>query len=269
MSNPGKKKQKKIKPISKPYLRGNPMSKLVVTRALKLMVYPLIFMLVNLFAGAPLALDNLPFLRIVLNVLLIVFCIALLYNNGQGTGYGDITLAEIMYNHDQEGKPVSAQDRDRCFHPLKGAVTAFLAYLPLLIVAVIFALTVKRQEFVLPALPSWVQAFQNQKDLMLPLQYYQTTEPVTAGTILLLVMRLMIYPYINLVGARNADLTLLMDRLAPLTLSLPFIGYAVGYLRGRYSRAMLHGNMAAADRKRRRKARKAAPRKPKSNTELV
>ena len=38
MSNPGTKKQKKIKPISKPYLRGNPMSKLVVTRALKLMV---------------------------------------------------------------------------------------------------------------------------------------------------------------------------------------------------------------------------------------
>ena len=81
-------------------------------------------------------------------------------------------------------------------------------------------------------------------------------------------MRLLIYPYINLVGARNASLTLLVDRLSPLALLVPYLGYVVGYLRGRHSRAMLHGSMAAADRRKRRKARQAE-RKTKSRPELV
>ena len=92
---------------------------------------------------------------------------------------------------------------------------------------------------------------------MLPLQYYQATEPFTAGVVLRVIMRLLLYPYINLVGARNASLTLLVDRLSPLALLVPYLGYVVGYLRGRHSRAMLHGSMAA---------RKA---KAKSKTELV
>ena len=221
----------------------------------------------NLLVGAEFSFENIPFLRIVLNIELIGFHVLLVYSSGQNTGYGDITIAEIMYNHDQEGKPVSKQDRDRCYHPLKGVATALIGYLPLLILALIYALTVKRQEFTLPPLPSWVSAYEGQNDFMLPLQYYGVTEPFTVAAVLRIIMRLMLYPFINLAGARNADLTLLVDRLAPLELCLPFVGYAIGYLRGRHSRAMLHGNMAAADRKRRRKARKTVARPKK--TELV
>ena len=267
MTNPAGKKKKKIKPIKKPYLKGSILSRLTVTRGLKLLVYPIIFILLNLFVGAAFTFENIPFLRVTLNVILLGFCVLLVYTSGQNTGYSDITIAEIMYNHDQEGKPVSQQDRDRCYHPLKGAVTALIGFLPLLIVSLVYALTVKRQEFALPPLPAWVNAYEGQTDFMLPLQYYGVTEPFTAFAALRIVMRLMLYPFINLVGARNADMALLVDRLAPLELCLPFAGYAIGYLRGRYSRAMLHGSIAAADRKRRRKTRKAAP-KPRK-TELV
>ena len=267
MTNPAAKKKKKIKPIDKPYLKGNILNKLTVFRGLRLLVYPLIFILMNLFVGAAFTFENIPFLRITLNVVLIFFSILLVYSSGQNTGYGDITIAEIMYNHDQEGKTVSKADRDRCYHPLKGVAIAAIGYLPLLIVTLIYALTVKRQEFALPPLPSWVSAYEGQTDFMLPLQYYGNTEPFTVFAALRIIMRLMLYPFINLVGARNSDLTLLVDRLAPLELCLPFVGYAIGYLRGRHSRAMLHGNMAAADRKRRRKARKTVIKQKK--TELV
>ncbi len=270
MSNPANKKKKKIKPIPKPYLKGNAVSRLVVTRGLKLMVYPVIFILINLFVGAAFSFEGSLFLRVLFNVALVLFCGLLLYTNGQNTGYGDITLAEIMYNHVQEGKEVSARDRDRCYHPLKGLTTALVGYLPFLILSLIYALTVQRQQFALPALPSWVGAFEGERDFMLPLQYYQATEPFTAGVVLRVIMRLLLYPYINLVGARNASLTLLVDRLSPLALLVPYLGYVVGYLRGRHSRAMLHGSMAAADRKKRRKARMAARKaKAKSKTELV
>ena len=253
MSNPANKKKKKIKPIPKPYLKGNAVSGLVVTRGLKLMVYPVIFILINLFVGAAFSFEGSLFLRVLFNVALVLFCGLLLYTNGQNTGYGDITLAEIMYNHVQEGKEVSARDRDRCYHPLKGLTTALVGYLPFLILSLVYALTVKRQQFALPALPSWVGAFEGERDFMLPLQYYQATEPFTAGVVLRVIMRL-----------------LLVDRLSPLALLVPYLGYVVGYLRGRHSRAMLHGSMAAADRKKRRKARMAARKaKAKSKTELV
>ena len=268
MSNSAFKKKKKIKPIAKPYLRGSVYGRTVLFRGMKLWVYPFIFILFNLFVGAPFSFENSPFLRVVMNGLLIVFCGLLLYSGGQNAGYGDISIAEIMYNHEQEGKPVSAKDRERCYHPLKGAVTALIGCAPWLLIALIYALTAKRQEFTLPVLPNWVGSYSAQASFSAPLQYYSISHPFEIADVLRYVVRLLIYPYINLVGARNADLVLLMDRLSPLTVCLPFTAYAIGYLRGRYSRAMLHGSMAAADRRKRRKARQAE-RKTKSRPELV
>ncbi len=267
MSNPAKKK-KQIKPISKPYLKGNIISRLAVIRGIKLWLYPLIFILINLFIGAAFSFEGLPFLRIPLNLILILFTVVLLFNNGQNTGYGDVTLAEIMYNHQQEGKTVSPSDMDRCYHPLKGVVTALIGYLPFLILSLIYALTAQKQQFSLPALPSWVGSFENQGAFMLPLQYYQTTEPMTAASVLRIIMRLILFPYINLVGSRDTQMMLLIDQLSPIALLLPYLGYIIGYLCGRNSRAMVHGSIAAADRKRRRKAKQQV-RKSKSKTELV
>ncbi len=264
-----KKKKKKIKPIAKPYLKGPVFCGLTVQRALKLLCYPLIFMLIHLFIGPVFSFEGSLILRVVMNTLIIVFCIGLMYASGQNTGYADITIAEIMYTHTQEGKPVTDAERERCFHPLRGALTAALSYLPILILAVMYALTAVRQTLTLTALPGWVSGYSYQKEFAAPLQYYMTSDPLTVQQALRIVMRLLIYPYVNLVGARSTDAVLLIDRLAPLTLSLPYIGYAVGYLRGRYSRAMVHGSVAAARRKRGKKVRKPAPRKRKVPEELV
>lgn len=264
-----KKKKKTIKPIAKPYLKGPVFCPMLVKRALKLLVYPLIFILINLFVGAVFSFEGSPFLRYLMNGLLIAMTVALLYTNGQSAGYADVSIAEIMYTHQQEGKPVSPAERERCFHPLRGCVTAALAYLPVFILALISALTVQRQTMSLTPLPGWVSSFSYERDFMVPLQYYQETGPVMPSHLLSILMRLMTMPYINLVGARNWDLALLMDRLAPLTLSLPYIGYAIGYLRGRYSRAMMHGSVAAARRKRSRPAKKKTTRRTKGPEELV
>ena len=76
MSNPAKNKKKQIKPISKPYLKGNILSRLVVIRGLKLWAYPLIFMLLNLFIGAAFSFEGIPLLRIPLNLILIILILA-------------------------------------------------------------------------------------------------------------------------------------------------------------------------------------------------
>ena len=64
MTNPTGKKKKKIKPIKKPDRKGSVLSRLTVIRGLKLLVYPIIFILLNLFVGAAFTFENIPFLRI-------------------------------------------------------------------------------------------------------------------------------------------------------------------------------------------------------------
>ena len=269
MQKTNQKKKRQIKPIKKPYLRGNAVSAAAAKRGAKLMVYPLLFIVINLFVGSLFSFEGSVFLRVVMNMLLVFFTMAILFVSGQNAGYGDVTFAEIQYNHEQEGKPVTKQDRDRCYHPLKGVFCALIGVLPALLLAVVYALTVQRQSYALQTLPAWVSSYSMQEEFYLPLSYYQVAAPFNIGSVLTIVMRLMIFPWINLAGARNPDGILLVCRLSPLFVLLPFAGYIIGYLRGRYARAMVHGNIAAADRKKRRKQNRGSRKPRQKNTELV
>ena len=266
------KKKRKIKPIYKPYLKGRPFSKLVVKRGLKLLMYAGIFLLLNLFFGTVFSFDNVPFLRIVMNMGILVMYGLVLYHDGIGTGDGDVAFAEIQYDHQQAGETVGEAERARCYHPLKGVLTVLTGLLPLIVVCVIYAFVTKRNTYALQALPSWTSAFSAQEDFAAPLAYYYRAPEFGFAEVLRLIVRLMIYPFYNLVGPRNADAVLLTDRLSALLLLLPFMAYAAGYLMGPRSRALVHGGIASARRRRKRAsapaAKKKQPAKPKTK-ELV
>ena len=75
-------------------------------------------------------------------------------------------------------------------------------------------------------------------------------------------------------GARNADAVLTLDRLSPVLVLLPFLFYGVGYVFGLRSRAMTHGGIAHARRRKKKTQGKIlAKKKPaarKSNSkELI
>lgn len=267
-TNGKKKNKRKIRPIKKPYLKGSAMSALVAKRGLKMLVYAAVFLMLNLFIGALYSFDDRPFLRVLFNGMLILVYGAVLYMDGLRVGDGDVAFAEIQYNHAQQWQTITKQEKDRCFHPLKGVTTVLCGMAIPLILAVVFALTAQKQTYTLQALPSWVSSY-GARDFTLPLQYYYQTQPVTALSVLKIVMHLAVYPFINIVGARNAEGILLIDRLSPLLILIPFLFYAVGYVRGLHSRAMLHGS-AAMGGKRRGGAKKKQAKKPRSEQkELV
>ena len=63
-------------------------------------------------------------------------------------------------------------------------------------------------------------------------------------------------PYINIITAENIQGLLLLDRISPVLLLLPALGYMAGYLRGPVSRSYTHGSIAANTRRHKRKQKK-------------
>ncbi len=270
---PMKSRSKKIKPVYKPYLKGNPVSALCAKRGLKLMGYALIFLVLNIFVGTVFNVTGSAFLRIVLNGALLGVYAMLLYLDGLKMGDSDVAFAEIQYAHQQSGETISKADKDHCFHPLKGFFTVFFGLLPILLVCLAYALFAKKNTYSLQALPSWLSAFSAQEEITAPLAYYNRSVPFTVVDGLRIFVRLLLYPFYNLVGMRNADAVLTIDRLSPVLAILPFLFYGVGYIFGLRSRAMTHGGIAHARRRRKKGGginfkKKTAPRKT-NQKELV
>lgn len=82
----------------------------------------------------------------------------------------------------------------------------------------------------------------------------------------------MIFPFANIATTDNADALLLVDRLSPLLICLPALGFPLGYLTGPRSRALVHGDIATSTKRydrRRNKAIKARKARTEKKNELI
>lgn len=264
---PAKSGKKTVKPVYKPYLKGNALCGLAVKRGWKLLGYALVFFVMNLFIGTVFS-SNSMLLRILLNGLQVVVYAMLLFFNGLNTGDRDVAFAEIQYSHQQAGETIGKKERDNCFHPLKGFVTVLCGVLPLVLICLAYALTAKKNTYALQPLPSWVAAFSGQEEIAAPLAYYERSVPFTVTDALRVFVRILLFPVYNIVGVRNAEAALLADRLSPLLVTVPFLFYGIGYIMGIHTRAMTHGGIVLARRRRKKttgrktvQKNKPAPRK--------
>lgn len=250
------KAKKKIQPIKKPYLTGKPYFKGNLRASLKLLMYEALFIFLNLMLGASLSFDNSPVLCIIFNLLLVMACGALVYMDGARTGEADVAVGEIAYARQEMGKQVDQKDLERCYNPWRGILTVLVGTSVLLVLACIHAFAAQKQVYTLQSLPGWVSAYSTQQDVMQPLAYYMQQYTTGFLDILRIVIRACIFPFINIAGVDNADGVLLVDRLSPLLILLPFLCYALGYLKGPKMRAMVHGNIATGLKRRKRKEKR-------------
>ncbi len=255
-----KRKSRKVKPVFKPYLKGNALSWFAVKRGFRLLGFAAVFMVLNLFLGTVFSFQNSVFLRVAVNLVQVAVYALLLYYDGLSAGDGDVAFAEIQYAHSQAGETIGKAERDRCFHPAKGFVTAFFGVLPLIILCAVYAALARRHTYSLQPLPNWFAAFSAQEELTAPLAYYQRSVPMGLADVLRIIVRVLIYPFYNMVGTRNYDAMLLVDRLSPLLFFIPYLFYGVGYMFGVRSRALTHGGLVQA-RRRRKKTLPAAVKK--------
>lgn len=250
------KSKNAAQPIYKPYYRGTVFSSVAVRRGLRVLGLMAVFAFFGIIASGVLSFESaVP--RIILNGLVVAFCAWVMFTEGSRQGENDVSYAEIILNRQNEGKAVSAKEKDACYHPGKGFVTALLGAVPFVLIALVFSLIATRQHYTLGVLPSWVAGYESQDEIGQALAYYHETTSVGLEDILRVAVRLILFPYMNMFGAGDYGRLYALDKLSPLLcLAVPLF-YGLGYLRGPYLRALVHGNIRLARRRQNRSERKA------------
>lgn len=243
-------------PVYKPYLKGTAFSEATARRSLKVLGLMVVFAFFGVIASGVFSFDS-SALRLFFNGLVVAFCAVIMYADGSRQGENDVALAEIALNRQNEGKPVSQKDRDNCFHPGKGFLTALLGAAPFVLVALVYALIATKQRYTLGVLPSWVSGYENQDEIGQALAYYHETASMGLEGVLRVAVRLFLFPYMNMFGNGNYEALYLLDKLSPLLCLAVPVFYGVGYLRGPHLRALVHGNIRQARRRQNRNERKA------------
>lgn len=266
-----KKKKNKQQLVFKPYKKGNWHSAAAAKRGLRILLYYLVFIFMNVILGSALQFEN-TVLRVTLNLLLVLAYATLLYMDGARLGESEVALGEITYAREQAGKAVDPKDLDNCFHSLKGVFICLVGVLVPLLLAVPHAFLAEKQVYALQSLPSWVNGYAGHDEIALPLQYYAQEYSFRLEDFLRMAVRMVIFPFANIATTDNADALLLVDRLSPLLICLPALGFPLGYLTGPRSRALVHGDIATSTKRydrRRNKAIKARKARTEKKNELI
>ena len=249
------KQKGKIKLIQKPFLTGQPTDSTSVKRSLSVLGTIVISMFIYLVAGPVLMIENLV-LRVLIAIAFEGMFVALCYSNGLNAGFADVTFSEIAYQRREDGKPLEADEEKKCFNRLKGLISGLIGCLPLFFAALALAVFTKPQWYTLSALPSWISALERRTEIGNALLMYHQDIGFGILEIIRILVRLAVMPFVTMVGAENVMGVVWVERLSPLVLLLPGIGYGIGYLGGPKARARVHGDIAASVRRKKKREKK-------------
>ena len=250
MQNSGKKKAKIVK---KPYLTGSITDGTTLRTALIFCGSFLVVGILYLIVCGVMMFNNLP-LRILVNGAILAATLLLFYSSGTSQGTIAVNQGEIMYRRKENGNEVGGEELKRSYHPWKGLATGLMGSLPLIVFALILAVTAQRQMSSLGALPSWVSGMSSREEVTDAVSYYMISTPLGLTSILRVLIRILLMPIVNMIGSENPEGLLLLERLSPLILLAPAAAYGFGYTRGVRVRTQVHTDIAANKRKRSRKS---------------
>lgn len=249
------KKAQKIEKVTKPYMKGDAVDRTTVPGALKFFAGTVVMCVAYLIVCMMLNWDQ-QWLNITINLLVVLMVYMMFFQFGMNTGADAVNQGEIMLSREQKGRPVAIWERQMCFHPLKGLISALIGSVPLLLISILLAFIAKRQMSGLGTLPGWVSGYEGRQEIGNTLAIYHETGSMSLEAILRLIVRMSIMPYVNMVGAANKDGMLLLEHLSPLVNLLPAIAYGLGYMGGVSVRTSVHTNIALGKKKAQRKQAK-------------
>ena len=168
-----------------------------------------------------------------------------------------MAVGERLYDRQEGVHPAGEAEKATSYHPLKGFVIALTASLPLVIVALVLALTAQKQVTGMGMLPDWTATYRTRPEIGTPLAFYMVTPSFDVTGLCRTLVRILLMPMVGMVGASNHEGILLLERLSPLLVLLPGICYGLGYTRGVQGRSKVHTSIAENNKKRRKQAAKA------------
>ena len=249
------KKKAKIQRVSKPYLKGDMVDRTTLPGALKFFLATVALCIALMLIGVMMNWES-KFMSITINGCIILAAYLIFEQTGAASGADAVNQGEIMFARQEKGRPVAEWERSMCFHPLKGFISALIGSVPLLICSVILAFIAERQVSNLGTLPAWLSGLESRPEIGNAIAYYHESGSMSIEAILRLIVRMSEMPYVNMVGASNADGMLALERFSPLLNLLPACAYGIGYVSGVSIRTNVHTNIALGKKKAKRKQAK-------------
>jgi len=195
-------------------------------------------------------------LSLIVSIAIIALTMVVFFNRGSIHGAEAVARGEILWQKQEKGQSFSEAERKICYHPLKAFLIGLIGSLPLIVVAIVFALNTKMQTTTAGALPSWMQAYLRRDEVAGPLVSYTQAAGMGLIDILRIIVRLAIMPFVNIVGTSDYGAIYLLEKISPLILLLPACAYGTGYLNGPNMRAKVHTAISENDRKRKRREKR-------------
>ena len=259
------KPQKPVTLVKKPILKGSWHGKDAWKLALKRMLSVLAVTLIYLIAGMLLSFESL-WGRLLSCLAVAGLAIYYQYYQGMTRGENDAAFAEIMYNRQESGRTVTADDRARCFHPGKGMFAALVGAVPFVAFTIVYAVIARPITYTLGVLPSWTEALMRQSEFGDALRYYENVGTLGVMDILRVIDRALIMPFVNVFSYVGNDAALLAERLSPLFVLLAPLGYGVGYTQGKAMRDKINTGIKMGDDRKKRRERKARRQRQRSKS---
>jgi hypothetical protein len=248
--------KKQLAPVIKLYMRGSWHGKDATRKGLRMIFSILFVSFLYLLLGMLLSFNSLV-LRILSSFIIVAVAALYLYVQGVNSGEADTAYGEIIYQHEQDGKPIARVDRERCFHPAKGFYIALIALIPYLLLTLLFAVLAEPLKYSLGVLPTWLESAARQTHVGEALAYYSAQEASMLMFVLRIAGRAVTMPFINIALLLGTNGVLWAERLTPVWVSIAPIAYAIGYLQGPKMRVKINTGIEIGLRAKRRKARKA------------
>lgn len=260
-----KKARKAPKPLN--YVTGTPVDEHTKIAILKFVGATFAMMVAFLIFGMMMMWKN-TVLRVGLNLGLLLFGYLIFLQGGMNAGTTAVNKGEIFYQRDQTGRETSERERREAYHPMKGFVVSLLGSIPVFLIALILALTTQRVMSSAGVMPSWMETLERREEIGGALMSYHQAASMSLTDVLRMLVRMMLMPMVNIIGAERKDALLLLERLSPLLVLIPALFYGVGYQGGVRVRQRVHTDIEAGKRKikrrqkRERQERNRAPKGP-------
>ncbi len=244
------KNKKPVPQVKKPFVTGAPTDERTVPGALSFFGVLVLAGFMSFLVCSMLNMDS-NILRIVLNLMAEALILVIFFNNAVGRGADAVARGEILYQKQERGTPFADSERALCFHPLKGYLNGLLGSLPILLCALVLAVMARRQSTGFGVLPGWMNGYLARDEIGGALAAYTSHPGLTVEDVLRIIIRVVLMPFVSMIGSENRDGLLLLERLSPLLVLLPALSYGIGYLQGPEQRKKVHTEIAANARKRR------------------
>ena len=238
--------------VHKPFLTGSPFDERTLSNGLKLFgTFILTFIVSLIVCLTSSGIDSL-IIRMPINTAVILLALYIIYNSGAKTGTDDVARGEILYQKQEKNTAFSDSEKNMSFHPVKGYLIGLIGMLLFIVPAIILALNTSVQTTDSGTLPSWMQSYIKRSDIGNALINYTQPEGMSFIDYIRAAVRLVILPFVNIIGGNNKNGLLILERLSPLIMILPAAAYGTGYLSGRNIRTQIHTAISESDRKRKR-----------------